>query len=167
MLCFKITDIKHFMAALFTGSIFDSMPVEDVHIVTATTYDINGRIVPAFYTREEIAAMPDGLPEYILWEQLRPTGFSLIKGKKTPVSFQITFHAPGSLQKELCSHDSCTIPYDQVGSLVFTIRYTDGSCRIITGSSYHTFLPDKSLDKLWDDYFRQFLTKHQIHFEEE
>ncbi len=167
MLCFKITDMKRFMAALFAGQIFDSMPVEDAHIVTANTFDISGRIVPAFYTADEIADMPDGLPEYTLWEQLRPICFSLIKGKKTPVSFQITFHASNTLQKELCSHDSCTVPYEQVSTLVFTIRYMDSMCRIITGSSYRTFLPDKTLDKLWDDYFRQFLTMHQISFEEE
>ena len=167
MLCFKITDIKRFMATLFTGPVLDSMPVEEVHIVTATTFDINGRIVPAFYTAEEIADMPDGLPEYILWEQLRPTCFSLIKGKKTPVSFQITLHAPNTLLKELCSHESCSVAYEKVGALVFTIRYAEGTCRIITGSSYQSFLPDKSLDKLWDDYFRQFLSNLEIHFEEE
>ncbi len=166
MRCFTITDTRTFMAALFTRPVFDAMPTEDVHIVTATTFDINGRIVPAFYTAEEIAAMPDGLPEYILWEQLRPISFSLIKGKKTPVSFQITFHAPKSLIKELCNKDSCTVPFEQVQALVYTIRYGEGSCRIITGSSYKTFIPDKSLDQLWDEYFRHFLANNQLSFEE-
>lgn len=166
MRCFTVTDNRSFMSALFTGPVFDRMSVEDIQIVTANTFHMDGRIVPAFFTADEIDAMPDGLPEYALWEQLRPISFMLIKGKKTPVSFQMTFHAPTDLIEQLCNDASCTVSAAQVQALVFTIRYSEGTCRMITGSSYKTFLPDKSLDRLWDDYFCRFLSEHQLSFEE-
>ncbi len=166
MRCFTITDNRSFMAALFTGSAFDRMAVEDIQIITANTFHIDGRTVPAFFTAEEVDAMPDGLPEYTCWERLRPICFQLIKGKKTPVSFQMTFHAPSDITEQLCMDKSCTVPASQIQALVYTIRYTDGKCMLITGSSYRTFLPDKSLDQLWDSYFMRFLTEKQLSFEE-
>lgn len=167
MRCFKITDTRVFMSALFTKPTFDRMSVEEIQIVAANTYQIDGRTVPDFYTQEEKDAMPDGLAKYSLWEQLRPLCFTIIKGKKAPVSFRITLHAPETLLNQLSASEDCTIPPEQIQALVCTVRYADGICRIITGSSYKTFLTDKSLDHIWDEHFRRFLTNQALSFEEE
>lgn len=165
MRCYTIIDTRNFMSALLTKSVFDHMSVEEIRIVAANSYRIDGKNVPEFYSEEEKNALPDGLPEYSFWEQLRPLCFSIIKGKKTPVSFQITLHAPQKLLIQLCTQEDCTIPPEQIQALVCTIRYAEGICRIITGSSYTTFIADKSLDQLWDEYFTTFLNTQTISYE--
>lgn len=167
MRCLKITDTRTFMAALFTKPLLDQFFVEEIQIVTAYTVHLNGRSVPAFYTEEELNDMPDGLPEFAFWEQLRPICFSIIKGKKTPVSFNLTLHAPAAISDTLCAREECTVQKEQVQALTCSIRYADGICRIVNGTSFKTFLPDKSLDKLWDEKLCAFLSEAGIAFEEE
>ena len=53
-----------------------------------------------------------------------------------------------------------------IRSLVLNIRYSGGKVTCVTGSAFTTFIMDKSVDKLWDAYVRQLLTKLGLDFEE-
>lgn len=162
MRSFTITNNRTFMAALFTGTLFDALQTESVQITTACTFKIEGRTVPAFYTAEEIAELPDGLPAFTLWSNLRGLCFDAIKGKKTPLFFQITFHADAETVKRLTSLEECTVDVSFVQALALTIRYESGVCRLTTGTAYTTFLPDQSLDRLWDEDMQRFLLAHGV-----
>lgn len=164
MRSFLIRDNRTFMASLFTGTLFDHMETESVQIVTAYTLRIDGRSVPAFYTAEEIADMPEGLPGFTKWDRLRGLCFSAIKGKKAPVFFQIIFHAdPGTLTR-LTSSDECSVDASFIQALALTIRYESGVCRLTTGTALSTFLPDQSPDRLWDSEMQSFLSENRIDF---
>lgn len=162
MRSFTITNNRTFMAALFTGTLFDSFQTESVQITTACTLKIDGRTVPAFYTAEELAEMHGELPAFTLWANLRNLCFSAIKGKKTPLSFQITFHAGQETADRLTALEECTVDRSFVQALVLTVRFESGVCRLTTGTAYTTFLPDKSLDPLWDAEMQRFLSEHEI-----
>lgn len=162
MRSFTISNHRTFMAALFTGTLFDSFQTESVQITTACTLRIDGRTVPAFYTADELAEMPAGLPEFTPWANLRSLCFSAIKGKKTPLFFQITFHADKEIVNRLTASEDCTVDSSFVQAFVLTIRYEAGICRLTTGTAYTTFLPDKSPDKLWDEEMQRFLSEHEV-----
>lgn len=164
MRSFLINDNRTFTAALFTGTLFDHMKTESVQIVTAYTLRLDGRCVPSFFTAEELADMPGGLPEFAVWKQLRELCFTVIKGKKAPVSFQITFHADERTLLRLSQSEECTVDTGLIQALVLNIRYESGACRLTTGTALCTFVPDKSLDKLWDEEIQRFLTESRIDF---
>lgn len=162
MRSFTITNNRTFMAALFTGTLFDPFETESVQITAACTLHIDGRTVPAFYTEDELAGMPAGLPAFTPWANLRSLCFSAIKGKKTPLSFQIAFHADADIVNRLTLLEECTVDRSFVQALVLNVRYESGVCRLTTGTAYTTFLPDKTPDKLWDEEMQRFLMEHGV-----
>ena len=60
-------------------------------------------------------------------------------------------------------HDALPEELDQ---LVLNIKYQEGTLTLITAVSYHSFVMDKSAEKLWDQYITQFLAAKSIAFEE-
>ena len=54
----------------------------------------------------------------------------------------------------------------QVKAFVLSIRYDGENLTLVTGTSYNTFLMDKTPDTLWDQSIRQFLSKREIAYEE-
>lgn len=163
----RIQDTKTFMISLFTKEVFDSMEVEDLQIVTSCCFRVDGRTVKDFYSQEELSLLDVPLPEFVSWQSLRPFALSLIKGKKTPVSFRIILHANRPMIEQCTTDDTCTVRAENVQSMVLNIRFENGICHLITGTSLTTFFPDHSLDQVWDRYIREFLTKREIRFEAE
>ena len=51
---------------------------------------------------------------------------------------------------------------EQVKALVLTIRYDGASAALVTGTSFSTFVLDKTLDAQWDKTMRRFLEKKGI-----
>lgn len=148
------------MNALLMTEAFDDFYMEEVTLTTYNTFQIDGHMNADFYSSDEIAALPEGkLEPYSKWRDIRPVCFSLIKGKKTPVSFKFVLHAPDKIVYALCENP------EAVKGLVLNIRYEQGKVSIITATSYHTFIMDKSLDQIWDKYLPNLLTKLQIDFD--
>lgn len=154
------------MNALLVSEQFDSFLVEEASLTTFNTFHIDGHIVKEFYSSEEIEAMEHGLPDFSLWKDIRPTCFQLIKGKKTPVSFRVVLHASPSLVTSVVNHSDCEVSADLIRSLVLNIRYDNGHVICVTGTSFTTFLMDKTTDAVWDSYIRRFFSEMQLDFEE-
>lgn len=154
------------MNTLLVSEQFDSFQVDEASITTFNTFHINGHIVKSFFTSEEIDNMEPGLPEFSLWKDIRPICFQLIKGKKTPVSFRVVLHASPSLVASIASHPDCEVSADLIRSLVLNIRYDNGHVTCVTGTSFTTFLMDKTTDAVWDKYIRQLFDRLQLDFEE-
>ncbi len=164
MRSFQINDNRTFTAALFAGTLFDHMGTESIRLVTSSTLCVDGRCVAAFYTADELGAMPEGLPEFVRWGELRGLAFHAVKGKKAPVSFQIILHADSGTLARLAAREECGVEAALIEALVLTIRYESGVCRLTSGTALRTFIPDKSLDRLWDEELQQFLAGHGIDF---
>lgn len=166
MLALKIKSTKQIMNALLVSETFDSFLTEEVVITTYNTFHIDGHIVKEFYTNEEIESMDNDLPDFSSWKDIRPVCFSLIKGKKTPVNFRFILHASKELISAIAADPSCEVNENLIRSLVLNIRYENGSVSIVTGTSFTTFLMDKSVDHVWDSYLKKYLSDLQIDFEE-
>lgn len=166
MIALQITDLKTFTGRLLGADAFDHFLLEEADITTYNSFHIDGRIVKAFYTAEEIETQPEKNWEFSSWQDVRPVCFQLIKGRKTPVSFQFTLHLDEAHAHTLVQSDDCTVPAEALKAFVLNIKYDIGHVTCITATSLNTFLMDKSADAVWDNYMKSFLTSLQISFEE-
>ncbi len=167
MIALKITDTKKMMQALLHSASFDSFSLQEVSVTKDISLFLEGRLHPEYYTSEDLAASPEhALREFALWGEHRELLAAFIKGDKTPLSFKFVLQAPaGYVQKLLASPDFTADP-SLVKSLILTFRYENTTLTCLTGTAFTTFVPDKSLDGLWDRAIRKSLDNMQIGFEE-
>lgn len=166
MIALQIKSIKQIMNSLLVAETFDHFLTEEVSITTFNTFTIDGHIEKAFYTTEEIEESGESMPEFSSWHDIRPVCFSLIKGKKTPVSFRFILHADQALVHQIANSPECDVAENLIRSLVLNVRYENGTAMLVTGTAFSTFILDKSVDKLWDSYVKSFLASMKIDFEE-
>ena len=166
MTALEIKITKNFMNALLVAERFDAFLVEEASVTTFNTFEIDGHIVKDFYTSEEIEAAGGALPVFSQWKDIRPICFQLIKGKKTPVSFKVVLHASPELTAQIAQNPECGVDASLIRSLGLNIRYDKGRVTCVTGTAFTTFIMDKSVDALWDQYIRSFLAETGLDFEE-
>ena len=173
-----INDIKKITKKLFSDSetAFDQFLVSDCTITTNATYTIDGHINKEFYSEEEISqfildAESKGRiysEEMIRWESVKSFCFSIIKGKKTPLSFKIVLClAPENIDKFLKSSalSDSSITRADISALVINIKYDGSALTITTGTSLKIFSLDKSVEKAWDTMVAKFLTSLDIPYD--
>lgn len=165
MISVKIEDIKSFTSKLFVGEVFDRFLVKEVSVSTYNTFTIDGTIKHGYYSKEEMEEQSIGT--YSTWAALKPFCFSMIKGKRLPVSFRIILLMPEDETEQFLSSINLGFPKEQVKGLYVNIRYEEEKLTCITGTSVSMFTMDKTLDGEWDNGFKDFLKKNQIPFEEE
>lgn len=168
MISLQIKNTKNFMNSLLVSEQFDMFQVEDATVTTFNTFNIDGHIVKDFYSQEELNEMSveTEFPVFSSWKDIRPICFSLIKGKKTPVSFKVILHAAPELIAELAAKEECEVDANLIRSLALNIRYENGKVTCVTASAFITFIMDKSVDKIWDNYVKLLFDKMQLDFEE-
>lgn len=166
MITLQIKELKNCMSKLLASDCFDSFLLEEASVTTAATYLIDGHVSRDFYTKEEWED-PEIRPyDFAAWSDVRPICYQMIKGRRTPARFKFVLHLkpdymPGILKS--CGPD---FPADQVKALVLTCKYNGTALTFTTGTAFHTFLLDKSLDAAWDKTMRQFLLKKEISYTE-
>ncbi len=165
MTAYTITERKHFMSRLLATDCFDSFLLREAVITTYNTFTINGRLEPDFFTAEEWEDASIRPYELSCWSDIRPVCFSLIKGKKTPVSMKFVLHLKPEQAKRLIARSEGSIPEHYIQAFVVTIRYDEGRMTCTTGISFLDFLPDKTPEHLWDEAFGRFLIQKQIAFD--
>lgn len=166
MIALKITNIKQFMGKLLASEAFDTFLLEEASISTYNTFFIDGHQNRDFYTSEEWEDKEIRPYDFTTWKQIRPICYSLIKGTKTPSAFKFILHlVPDYMASVLKEGDGAVTP-QQIKALVLTVKYDGSALTLITGTAFHTFVMDKSVDVLWDNAVKQFLTKREIGYEE-
>lgn len=166
MIALKITNIKQFMGKLLASDAFDHFLLEEAVIATYNTFTIDGHQNKAFYTTEEWKNSALRPYDFSTWKTIRPICFDLIKGTHTPSSFRFVLHLSPESTATILREGNCTVSTGQIRAFVLNIRYDGTALTLITGTSYHTFLPDKTPERLWDAALRQFLSACGIGFEE-
>lgn len=138
MIVLKVENIKEFMAGLLTDEMFDKFHVSGCEVATFVTFQIDGKRHDEWYDTDE---RPSDECDQILWKQLRPVLFSLIRGKKTPEVFKVDFcHYMGN---------------GDVGSL--RVQYEKGELLVFTGYMQKEFSLTKEAQQAWDEKCRNFL----------
>ncbi len=166
MIAIKITNVKQFMGKLLTSESFDSFLLEEASISTYNTFLIDGHQNRDFYSTEEWEDKQIRPYDFSTWKQIRPFCFSLIKGTHTPTAFKFILHLIPDYVASLLNDKDTNITPEQIKALVLSIKYDGTTLTLITGTAFHTFIMDKTVDNLWDNAIKQFLTKHEIAYEE-
>lgn len=166
MLAIQIKDIKTFMSKLLNGNTFDSFLLEEAQIHTFNTFTIDGHQNRDFYTKEELED-PEIFPyEYSQWKDVKAICFQLIKGKKVPSFMKIILHKKTEDAYTLLEEGQALEFADILKAFVITVKFDSNGLLLTTGTSFSTFIMDKTPDLLWDNAFRKFLTAQEIDFEE-
>ena len=166
MIAVQIKDVKTFMSKLLSGSIFDSFLLEEAQIHTFNTFHIDGHRNREFYTKEELEDSEIFPYEYSQWREMKPICFQLIKGKKVPTFMKIILHKKPEEAYTLLEEGEAQGLANMLKALVVTMKYDGNGLLLTTGTSFSTFIMDKTADFLWDSAFRKFLTDAGIEFEE-
>ena len=166
MIAIQIKDVKTFMSKLLSGDTFDSFLLEEAQIHTFNTFTIDGHQNREFYTKEELED-PEIFPYgYSEWKQMRAICFQLIKGKKVPTFMKIILQQKPENTYTVLEEGGVVELADSLKAFVVTIRYDANGLMLTTGTSFSTFIMDKTPDLLWEQAFRKFLVTHEIEFEE-
>ena len=148
------------MSELLLKETFDSFSLIEGDITTFNQFHINGYLQRDFFEEDAIPSM-----QYSAWGDLRELCFSLIKGQRTPLNFKFILALSKEDMLKLYSKDSFTFPFDSIQGLYLNLSYNGDVLQCTTGISFHTFIPDKSLEQHWDNYAKKLLEEHDISFE--
>ena len=166
MIALKITNVKQFMGKLLASEAFDAFLLEEASISTYNTFLIDGHQNRDFYSSEEWEDKEIRPFDFTTWKQIRPICYSLIKGTKTPSAFKFILHLMPDYLASILKEQDTTVTPQQIKALVLTVKYDGTTLTLITGTAFHTFIMDKSVDVLWDNAVKMFLDKREISYEE-
>ncbi|MFA4034429.1 DUF5721 family protein [Blautia stercoris] len=162
MIALNVQDVKDFMARLLISEEFDSFWLCEASITTFSTFQIDGTLRPEFFDTEEAEALTKSGRTHCLWQEVKPYCFSIIKGKKTPLSFKIVFQLSRQASEQLLLKNTSSWSINDIYGLYLNLQYDGTSLICTTGTSMKLFSMDKSLDLLWDEAVITFFKKHQI-----
>ena len=159
MIALQITELKAFMGKLLGTNIFDDFLLQEATLQMGIGYVIDGHINEAFYQSDDEQA---DRPPFISYGEVRNTLFSLIKGKRTPLGFQLVLQL---------SPKRCSILFPEgldahlIKGLIMNIRFDGSKALITSGVSYYSFSLDKAPEQIWDEAMMTFLKRAGISFD--
>lgn len=167
MIALHITDVSKMMQVLLTSPSFDLFSMQEVAISKDVSLFLEGRIHTEYYSSEDLSTNPNlASAEFAPWGSYRSLLSEFIGEGQTPLSFKFVLQAPHSYMQKLLTSPDFTADPSLVKSLNLTFRYENMTLTCLTGTAFRTFVPDKSLDTLWDQAIRKSLSNMQIGFEE-
>lgn len=162
MIALQITELKAFMSKLLASSTFDDFLLQEATLQMGIGYVIDGHINEAFYQTDDETEQPHR-PPFIPYGEVRGTLFELIKGKRTPLGFQVVLQL---------SPTRCAILFPEgldahlIKGLLLNIRFDGSKAMITSGISYYSFSLDKAPELIWDEALMNFLRGAGIVFEQ-
>lgn len=166
MIALQMKSLKQFMHALLASDTFDLFLLEQATITTYNTFEIDGRQNRTFYSEEEWNDASIRPYEFTRWKDIRGLCFDLIKGKHTPTCFKFVLQLIPTYIEGILKHEDTPLTAADIKSLVLTLKYDGTQLILVTGTSLKTFLPDKSLERCWDNAVKRFLSKKELDFEQ-
>lgn len=160
MIAFALPEVKECMAKLLLSETFDPFYFIEGEIVTSSTFAMDGYLKKEFFDSEEVPER-----EYVLWRDVREYCFSLIKGKRTPLSFKFILGLSDSNIEKLLLQQELDFKPQDVRGLYINLKYDGSKLQCITGTAMNLFTLDKSLEQAWDKMVQKFFTQKEIKYE--
>ncbi len=161
MHAFKISEIRAMMAHFLLGNTFDEWLLSEAQITTFCTYTIDGTFQKTY---DDPASEEPSQEARILvpWGRVREFCYSLIRGKRTPISFRFVFVLSQEKSREFLAESGLTDDPDDLTGLYLNVSFRDKRLLITTGTARKNFFMDKTLDNAWDSYVQAFLKSFGI-----
>lgn len=166
MLALKITDIKDFMNKLLISGAFDHFWLNEATITTYNTFSVDGKLQQDFFDSDARDALERNARTYSLWKEVKPFCYSIIRGKRTPLSFKIVFQLSRNKAAAAFAANDIGIAPENITGLYLNLQYRNKVLLCTTGTSLKTFLPGKRLDQFWDGMVLDFFRQNEIIFEQ-
>lgn len=165
MIAQKIENPGHFMKCLLIKDTFDRFLVSDVTVTTFASFHIDGQYHPEFYSGEDVTPqeaenIPDG--NQIEWKSVRPFVFSIIRGRRLPLSFHIVLQYSADDTQTLLDDNGLSESPENIYGLFLNLQYRDQVLTVTTGSSLKSFETGHAIDQAWDRRVQEFLTLEDI-----
>ena len=158
MIIFNIKT-KNCMQHLLLKTTFDSFSLIEGEITTYNTFHIDGYLHKKFF--EEAPQK-----EYSSWGDLREFCFQIIRGKRTPLNFRFILSLPREdFEDFLNQQEIFAFRSSDLQGLYLNFKYDGTSLKCVTGISLSLFTMDKTLEKVWDNYAKEFFLKQEIDFD--
>lgn len=164
MTALELVDIKDFMNKLLGTDLMDHFLLPEAVITTFVTHTIDGRVHPEFYSPQDEDYGQVNQNAICPFSLLRPVCFGLMKGRRTPLSFQFVFQLSPENQQRTIERSGCNFRSEDILGMFLNLRYQDKRLTCTTGISYRSFSLDKSLEHEWDRLVGLFFRSHQIPF---
>lgn len=164
MRAFQIQDIKDFMKKLLILDTFDTFLLSEATVVTYATFHVDGKLRPDYFGTEEQKALTVEQCGYALWRRLRPFFLEIMKGKNTPLQFQIVFRLAPHNVEQLLRQSGVSLDADSVDGLFLNLLFDGSQLNCVSGTSLKLFTLDKSLEQAWDSMLERFFRKKEIPF---
>ncbi len=150
---------KNCMQHLLLKTTFDSFSLIEGEITTYNTFHIDGYLHKKFF--EEAPQK-----EYSSWGDLREFCFQIIRGKRTPLNFRFILSLPREdFEDFLNQQEIFAFRSSDLQGLYLNFKYDGTSLKCVTGISLSLFTMDKTLEKVWDNYAKEFFLKQEIDFD--
>ena len=147
------------MQHLLLKTTFDSFSLIEGEITTYNTFHIDGYLHKKFF--EEAPQK-----EYSSWGDLREFCFQIIRGKRTPLNFRFILSLPREdFEDFLNQQEIFAFRSSDLQGLYLNFKYDGTSLKCVTGTSLSLFTMDKTLEKVWDNYAKEFFLKQEIDFD--
>ncbi len=160
MIALSLTEVKECMSKLLLSETFDPFLFVEGEIMTYATFSIDGYLNKEFY---EEGSAPER--EYALWKDVREYCFSLIKGKRTPLSFKIVLGLSDANITKLIAQQGLDFEPEDVRGLYINLKYDGQKLQCVTGTAMNLFTLDKSLEQAWDVMVQKFFAQKEIAYE--
>ena len=161
MISLTLPDIKDFTSHLLLKDRFDSFCFIEGEIMTFNTFRIDGFIQKEFFDTDS------ELPEYSYWKNIREYCFQIIRGKRTPLSFRFVFSLSPKNIERLIRQSVPSVRPEDVQGLYLNLHFDGTHLTCVTGTSFKTFILDKSLEHIWDEMVQKVFHQKGIIFEQQ
>ncbi len=166
MLALNIIDIKNLMNQLLIGNTFDSFEIAETVITTFNTFTIDGKLRRDFFDTDTCDSLDQSGIVYSLWKEIKPYCYSIIRGRRTPLYFKIVFQLPKKKMMKILQSQNSRFSPELVSGMFINLQYKNKELLCTAGLALKTFIPDRSLEQLWDEMVKDFFLKHNIAFHE-
>lgn len=164
MVAFQIREVKNFMARLFQREDFDTFAVREGQVQMAAGFSFNGHRNHDFYTEEELCSLTE--PDFMLWSELKPLVFSVIRGAKTPRQLTLVLQLPKDILGKVLADSGAKLDIKDIAGAYLNIKFQAGELMLVTGVGFCSFVMDKMFEREFDAWVREFLKGHGIMFED-
>ena len=160
MIALVLPEVKECMSKLLLAETFDPFYFIEGEVVTFNTITLDGYLKKEFFEEGEVPER-----DYALWKDMREFCFSLIKGKRTPLSFKFVLGLSDSNIEKLLLQQGLDFKPQDVRGLYINLKYDGQKLQCITGTAMNLFTMDKSLEQAWDKMVQKFFAQKEIKYE--
>lgn len=134
---------------------FDNFAFLEGEIITSNKYNIEGKLHPDYFDEK-----PNRIYSY--WYEVKEYCLSIIKGKRTPLSFQLVFALSKEQIDRFISFSNLNHSAGEIAGLYLNFRFDGTSLYMVTGTTLADFTLDKTIERAFDEYACNFFKQCSI-----